>query len=127
MSHDPAFDLSAIVLGTPDVAGLLAFYRDLLGWEVRLAREEWAVLIGPGGAPKLCFQHEPDHVRPSWPADDGDQQMQVHLDLAVDDMGGAVARAVMLGASLAEQQPQDDVRVLFDPAGHPFCLFVAQH
>jgi len=24
---------------------------------------------------------------------------------------------------LAEFQPQDDVRVLFDPSGHPFCLF----
>jgi hypothetical protein len=25
---------------------------------------------------------------------------------------------------LADVQPQDDVRVLFDPSGHPFCLFV---
>ena len=24
----------------------------------------------------------------------------------------------------ADEQPQDDVRVLIDPAGHPFCLFV---
>ena len=29
-----------------------------------------------------------------------------------------------LGATLAEFQPQDDVRVCLDPAGHPFCLFV---
>nr|WP_278254933.1 hypothetical protein [Streptomyces sp. IBTA2] len=28
------------------------------------------------------------------------------------------------GATPAEFQPQHDVRVLFDPAGHPFCLFV---
>ena len=26
-------------------------------------------------------------------------------------------------ASLADFQPQDDVCVLFDPSGHPFCLF----
>jgi hypothetical protein len=25
---------------------------------------------------------------------------------------------------LADFQPQDDVRVLFDPDGHPFCLFL---
>ena len=28
-----------------------------------------------------------------------------------------------LGASLAPVQPQTDVRVLLDPAGHPFCLW----
>jgi hypothetical protein len=28
-----------------------------------------------------------------------------------------------VGAVLAEYQPQDDVRVYLDPAGHPFCLF----
>jgi hypothetical protein len=29
---------------------------------------------------------------------------------------------VALGALVAEAQPQDNVRVLIDPAGHPFCL-----
>ncbi|WP_232821653.1 VOC family protein [Desertihabitans aurantiacus] len=28
-----------------------------------------------------------------------------------------------LGASLAEHQPQKDVRVMLDPDGHPFCLY----
>ena len=53
----------------------------------------------------------------------GDQRMQLHLDLAVDDLDAATAHAVEVGARLAEHQPQDDVRVLLDPAGHPFCLF----
>ena len=30
--------------------------------------------------------------------------------------------AVELGAVLAGSQPQENVRVLFDPACHPFCL-----
>jgi glyoxalase superfamily protein len=30
--------------------------------------------------------------------------------------------ATALGATLAVAQPQDNVRVLLDPAGHPFCL-----
>jgi len=33
-----------------------------------------------------------------------------------------VAEAVALGASVPTAQPQENVRVLLDPAGHPFCL-----
>jgi hypothetical protein len=29
------------------------------------------------------------------------------------------------GAQVAGFQPQDDVRVMLDPAGHPFCLYTA--
>jgi hypothetical protein len=46
----------------------------------------------------------------------------MHLDFQVGDLEGAVAEAVDLGAVIAGHQPQEDVRVLFDPAGHPFCL-----
>ena len=49
--------------------------------------------------------------------------MQLHLDIGVEELDAAVARAEALGARQAEWQPQDDVRVLLDPAGHPFCLF----
>ena len=49
--------------------------------------------------------------------------MQLHLDIGVDDLAEGEARALALGAVLASYQPQDDVRVLLDPAGHPFCLF----
>ena len=51
--------------------------------------------------------------------------MQVHLDIEVDDLEAASARARELGATLAEFQPQKDVRVHLDPAGHPFCLWVS--
>jgi hypothetical protein len=47
----------------------------------------------------------------------------VHLDIAVDDLQAAVSWAVEAGAVLAADQPQEDVRVLLDPAGHPFCFF----
>jgi hypothetical protein len=50
--------------------------------------------------------------------------MTMHLDIEVDDLPAAVERALSLGATLADFQPQSDVRVLCDPAGHPFCLFV---
>jgi hypothetical protein len=46
----------------------------------------------------------------------------MHFDFQVGDLDSAVAEAVALGATLAEHQPQENVRVLFDPAGHPLCL-----
>ena len=48
----------------------------------------------------------------------------MHLDIAVDDLESSVADALALGARLSDFQPQDDVRVLLDPAGHPFCLYL---
>jgi catechol 2,3-dioxygenase-like lactoylglutathione lyase family enzyme len=119
----PSFRLSSTVLGTSDPRGLAAFYRELLGWEVREESPEWVVLKPPGGTTGLSFQLEEGHVPPSWPAGPGQQQMQAHLDIAVDDLAAGVARAKALGASVAASQPQDDVRVMLDPAGHPFCLF----
>ena len=50
--------------------------------------------------------------------------MQLHLDFQVDDLDEAVAHAVECGAELADFQPQERVRVLLDPAGHPFCLYL---
>ena len=49
--------------------------------------------------------------------------MQAHLDIGASDLIEGVALAVSRGARVAAYQPQDDVRVMIDPAGHPFCLF----
>ena len=57
------------------------------------------------------------------PVDRGKQQMTAHLDIAVDDLEACVARAVDAGATLAAFQPQEDLRVILDPVGNPFCLF----
>jgi hypothetical protein len=46
----------------------------------------------------------------------------MHFDFQVGDLDSAVAEAGTLRASLAAEQPRDNVRVLFDPAGHPFWL-----
>jgi hypothetical protein len=87
----------------------------------------WGVVLGApdaGTSSYLAFQTEPDYVPPVWPSAPGGQQMMMHLDIAVDELAAAVADAVELGATVAEFQPQDDVRVLLDPAGHPFCLYL---
>ena len=41
-----------------------------------------------------------------------------------NDLAAAVEQAVGCGAELADFQPQDDVRVCLDPAGHPFCRWL---
>jgi catechol 2,3-dioxygenase-like lactoylglutathione lyase family enzyme len=123
----PEFRLSSTVLGSPDPRGLATFYQELLGWEVRRDSPEWVVLRPPGGTTGLSFQLEDGHVPPTWPSGPGEQQMQAHLDIAVDDLDAGVARAKALGAGLATYQPQEDVRVMIDPAGHPFCLFAPAH
>ncbi|WP_231641335.1 VOC family protein [Nocardia sp. NRRL S-836] len=46
-----------------------------------------------------------------------------HLDIEVGDLAAAAEHAPACGAVLAGVRPQPDVRVLFDPDGHPFCLF----
>jgi catechol 2,3-dioxygenase-like lactoylglutathione lyase family enzyme len=116
--------LTATVLGAPDPRALAGFYQRLLGWGLGSDEPGWVTLQPPGGGAGLSFQVEGAHVRPTWPAGPGDQQMQMHLDIEVDDLEAAGAQAVAAGAVLAEYQPQEDVRVYLDPAGHPFCLWV---
>jgi hypothetical protein len=72
----------------------------------------------------VACQYEENYVPPVWPARRDAQQMQLHLEIRVDDLTAAVAHAVECGATVADFQPQEDVRVCLDPAGHPFCLYV---
>jgi predicted enzyme related to lactoylglutathione lyase len=116
--------LTAAVLDAPDPRELADFYGQLLGWNVEQDEPDWVTLRAPGGGPGLSFQTETNYVRPTWPAGPGDQQMMVHLDIEVEDLEAAGAHAVAAGATLAGYQPQENVRVYLDPAGHPFCLWV---
>jgi catechol 2,3-dioxygenase-like lactoylglutathione lyase family enzyme len=124
VTQRPAMTLTATVLGAPDPRALARFYQRLLGWSLGSDEPGWVTLRPPGGGAGLSFQTEEAHVRPTWPAGPGDQQMQLHLDIEVDDLEAAGAQAVAAGAVPAEHQPQEDVRVYLDPAGHPFCLWV---
>ena len=124
MDEAPVLTVSGVVLDSPDAGELAAFYRRLLGWAVAEDEPDWVRLRSPAGGAGLSFQTEPAYVRPVWPAGPGDPQMSVHLDIAVEDLAVAGQHAIAAGAALADYQPQDDVRVYLDPAGHPFCLFL---
>jgi catechol 2,3-dioxygenase-like lactoylglutathione lyase family enzyme len=123
LAERPRTTLTATVIDAPDPRELAAFYQRLLGWKIGRDEPDWVTLRPPDGGAGLSFQTESAFERPTWPAGPGDQQMMMHLDIEVDDLDAAGAHAVAAGATLADYQPQENVRVYLDPAGHPFCLW----
>ena len=119
----PQARVNTMVIGCPDPRALATFYERLLGWTRFTDKPGWVQIRPPAVGTGLSFQVEDDFVAPVWPPEHGAQQMMMHLDIAVDDLDDAVTWAIELGAHLADHQPNDHVRVLFDPVGHPFCLF----
>lgn len=128
----PAMRVSGPTLDAADPIALAEFYERLLGWAiVRSERPQagapptdgWALLRSPSGNMKIEVQWEPHYRPPVWPSVEGEQLMMIHLDVGVADLDAGVGWAVAQGAVLADHQPQDDVRVMLDPEGHPFCLF----
>lgn len=111
------------VLSAPRAQPLAHFYRDLLGWPMDADTADWCTMQIPGAAANLAFQSEAHFAPPEWPAGPGRPHMMLHLDIGARDVAAAVLAAQELGARLAEFQPQADVRVMLDPAGHPFCLY----
>jgi len=130
-----------VVLDCPDARALAEFYRELFGLHYRPGDEppaagrpdpngqDWLVLRHPDGGLGLAFQQVPGLPSPTWPV--GPRPQMLHLDTTVptvDDLFHQRQRALDLGArelldrSADEEEP---LYVLADPAGHPFCIFVA--
>jgi len=129
------------VLDTTDARELAEFYRQLLGYTYRDGDEppaagepdergqDWLVLRAPDGGHGLAFQQVSAQARSTWPEHAVPQQL--HLDMTVASVGELEAqteRALELGARLRLDRiddPEEPLRVFADPAGHPFCIFVA--
>jgi predicted enzyme related to lactoylglutathione lyase len=107
---------------SPDPGALARFYSELLDWPIGHEEPGTAILAAPGGSVFFVFQQATGYQAPVWPPVEGQQRPMMHLDFQVGDLDDAVAEAVALGATVAATQPQEHVRVLLDPAGHPFCL-----
>lgn len=127
----PSLRATSVTVMTPDPVGLARFYARLLGTEVTTTEPPQPGEPDTAGFAQLRMPHltlnfewEREWTRPTWPARTGQQTATQHLDIWVDDLEEAVAWAERCGATLADTQPQDDVRVLIDPVGHPFCLFL---
>jgi len=128
----PSMRVSGITLDAAEPVALAGFYERLLGWPIvrregprpgKPATDGWAMLRSRAGDMKIEVQWEPHYRAPVWPSVDGEQLMMIHLDVGVADLEAGVIWATEQGATLADHQPQDDVRVMLDPEGHPFCLF----
>ena len=133
--------LRQVVLDTTDARGLAEFYRQLLGLAYRPGDEppapgnpdplgqDWLVLRDAAGRPALAFQQVAQLPEPTWP--EGPRPQMLHLDLTVPtaaDLDRQHERATALGARLLHDRSDDaeePLRVYADPAGHPFCIFVA--
>jgi hypothetical protein len=132
--------LRQVVLDTTDARGLAEFYRALLGYPYRPGDEpppeggddplgrEWLVLRAPTGV-GVAFQQVDRLPEATWP--EGPVPQMLHLDLTVPTAGDLAAeheRVLALGARLLLDESEDDEEPLYvyaDPAGHPFCIFVA--
>jgi catechol 2,3-dioxygenase-like lactoylglutathione lyase family enzyme len=130
-----------VALDSTDARGLAEFYRRLLGLEYREGDEppapgepdpkgqEWLVLRDAGGTARVAFQQVAALPKATWP--EGPVPQQLHLDLTVPtkaDLDAQHELALALGAQLLQDRsddPDEPLRVYADPAGHPFCIFVA--
>lgn len=106
--------LTYVNLDARDPDLLARFYARLLGWPFN-TKESGCVVADPQGGVGVSCQYEEHYTPPVWPGRSGHQQMQSHLEVRLDDLPGAVAHALDCGASVAEFQPQEDVRVCLDP------------
>ena len=80
----------------PDPTSLAAFYSELLDWPVVHQEPTQTVLKPSQDGVYMIVQLAQDYVPPVWP--------------------------LALGATVVDVQPQENVRVMLDPVGHPFCL-----
>lgn len=134
--------LRTVNLDCADALAMARFYGGLLGWEPTAVEPGWVLMRHPeAGGTGLSFQETEDYQRPTWPEEPGHQQKMIHLELLVnppgaDDEAGyseelgqaaledALQLALSLGGTLAQPQNRPDLRVVLDPSGHPFCLFL---
>ncbi len=118
-----------VTLDCADAEGLGAFYSRLLGWDITAGDGAgWVQLRDPKGGVGINLQAEDWYEPPTWPEESGRHGKMMHFEFLVADLESSVQLVLERGGSEAAYQPPDRdptrLRVMVDPAGHPFCLFV---
>ncbi len=106
-----------------DARAMADFYGKFFGWDITFDDGNFILMRDPNGGTGVSFQERPDYHPPVWPEQPGQQEKQLHLEIGVQDLPAATEHALACGGRLAEFQGRPDLRVILDPAGHPFCLF----
>ena len=121
---------TGVCIDCADGRELADFYALLFGWQITATDGAgWFQLGDPGGGVHLNIQADEWYEPPVWPEVSGAQTKMMHFEIYVEDTDAAVAHAITCGAREATAQPATrdprTLRVMVDPAGHPFCLFTA--
>jgi len=107
--------LGGVSFDCDDPAPLAQFWADLLGGEIVLISEE--VVVAKLKHVLVTAMRVENYLPPTWP------MASVPKQAHIDDLPGAEARAISVGAVRAPLQPDpESYLIFFDPAGHPFCL-----
>jgi hypothetical protein len=114
-----------IAFDCPNANELADFYVKLSGWKKEISSDEWAAIRTPHGI-LMVFQTVENYEPPVWPWENDNQQQMAHIDFYVDNLEESVECALKNGAKKAGIQYFDTSTVMFDPAGHPFCLSTVQ-
>ena len=121
----PTLRWTGVCLDCANADELADFYGRLLGWTETISDGAgWIAMRDPAGGRGLLFQAEAAYRPPTWPEQPSGQDKMLHFEIQVDDLDASVSHAIACGARLADYQPQGHVRVMLDPAGHPFCLYL---
>jgi predicted enzyme related to lactoylglutathione lyase len=121
--------LLRLCIDVDELDAAVAFYTRAFGFTPgRRDGDEWAELLGAPTPVDLLAKPPGTAALPSGTRALRDYERHwtpIHLDVVVDDLDAAVARAVAAGATLergAETMTWGRIALLADPFGHGFCL-----
>jgi predicted enzyme related to lactoylglutathione lyase len=107
--------LDQIVVDSREPRSLVRFWAQLFGGEPVDRARGWSHVVPPG-FPRLAFQPVPE---------DKTAKNRLHLDIEVDDIPAAAARAEQFGAVTVGEIVTDELgsyQVMLDPEGNEFCF-----
>jgi predicted enzyme related to lactoylglutathione lyase len=118
----------SVSIDVPDLAEGVRFYSDAFGFSKASEPVPGVVVLHSGNA-EICLLEKPAGTQPSSHTREKRRYERhwtpVHLDLHVDELAAALARALEAGATqeqVFENPGYPSVAFCSDPFGHGFCL-----
>jgi len=118
----------SVSIDVPDLAAGIRFYVEAFGF-TKLAEPVPGVAVLRAGQTEICLLEKRPGSKPSPDTQDTRRYERhwtpVHLDVHVDDLNAALAKAIAAGAKqeqLFENPEHGSAAFCSDPFGHGFCL-----
>ena len=90
---DHGIRLSTVNINAPDPSAPGRVLRPAARLGGRARRRDWVVIGHGDDYVRVCFELDANYQRPVWPSEPGKPPIQMHLDIRVTDLEGAVAHA----------------------------------